>query len=39
VRVNPSRAKKVAEWEAWRQAQKGKPRDEWDPFPGSESGS
>jgi DNA ligase D-like protein (predicted polymerase) len=37
VRVNPSRAKKVAEWEAWRQAQKGKPREQWDPFPGSKS--
>jgi len=34
VRVNPSRAKKVAEWESWKESQKGKPRDEWDPPPG-----
>ena len=34
LRVNPSRAKKVAEWEAWRASQKGKPRGEWEPPPG-----
>jgi bifunctional non-homologous end joining protein LigD len=36
MRVNPSRARKVAEWEEMKQAQKGKPRDGWEPFPGSE---